>query len=198
MTLRRLALTALFGLVLAWSGATTASAFCGVLRYSASALSDQDATKAANALGLVEVRKLNQRYGNRVKYDPASVKCSGASHVRCTITQRYCVADARNGAPKDDDCPGDSVRDKSGKCVKEYEPVRANPCSGGRLYSLSRKVCHCPENLPVWTGQRCISAKPVSGPTNKEIVERCLLLEAQCKSKIPGTCSALQQYCERG
>jgi VHL beta domain len=92
------------------------------------------------------------------------------------VTVLGAIAAITTTAVARDTCPGDSVRDKRGQCVKEDEPVRANPCSGGRLYSLSRRVCHCPENLPVWTGRQCIVAKTVSGPvpsSNRPATRSC-------------------------
>jgi hypothetical protein len=195
MNLRRAILAALFGVLFAAAAAAPAAAFCGTIRASASGLSDQDALQKANAIGLVEVRKLTQQYGNNVKYQPAKHNCRGASHSTCTITQQYCVSIPKTGP---DLCPGDSVRNKQGRCVKEDEPVVANPCSGGRLFSLSAQICHCPDNRPVWTGSRCISSQPVDGVSNNQIIQRCNLLDNECKKGITGSCRALRAYCERG
>jgi uncharacterized protein YecT (DUF1311 family) len=101
--------------------------------------------------------------------------------------------------PPRDDCLGDSVLNARGECVKEDEPARANPCSGGRLFSQSREICHCPENLPIWTGSRCIGADPVAGPTNQQIIERCQRLDTECRQyDLRGACRALSRYCDRG
>jgi len=187
---------AIFGLFLCCATPTSASAFCGTISATGSGLSDADALKAANAIGLIEVRKLNKEYGAaNVKYQPAKHNCRGASHSTCAITQKYCVTIPKTGP---DLCPGDSVRNKKGQCVKEDEPVRANPCSNGRLFSLSAQICHCPSDRPVWTGSSCISSRPVNGPTNKQIIDRCNLLDRECKKGITGSCKALKAYCERG
>ncbi|MEO0799635.1 MAG: hypothetical protein AAFY53_10575 [Pseudomonadota bacterium] len=97
------------------------------------------------------------------------------------------------------DCPGDSVRNRKGQCVKEDEPpVVRNRCSGGRLFSQSRRICHCPESRPVWTGSRCISARPTGGATNQQIIRRCKRLNRECQRGLRGACRALSQYCDRG
>jgi hypothetical protein len=128
-------------------------------------------------------------------YQAAKTGCTSGTRVVCTVMQPYCVT---NTQTVQDTCPGDSVRNKQGKCVKEDEPVQANRCSGGRLLSQSRQVCHCPDSAPVWTGQQCISSKPVAGPTNSQIQQRCRLLAQECKSDLQGACRALREYCDRG
>lgn len=180
--------------------ASDAAAFCDVLRYSANGSSERQALNRANRRGLVEVGQINRRYGNRVRYQPARWRCRDrGSGVRCTITQRYCVnARRRGGRGERDTCPGDSVRNSRGQCVKEDETVRANPCSGGRLFSQSREICHCPENRPVWTGRRCISARPTSGVSNRQIIQRCIRLQRECRTGLRGACRGLQSYCDRG
>jgi hypothetical protein len=194
--MKRLVVSALAALFISCAAVTSASAFCGTIRASANELSEQDALRTANAKGLVEVRRLNQQYGaSNVKYQPAKSSCRGTNRSTCVITQDYCVTIAKTGP---DNCPGDSVRNKQGRCVKEDEPVRANPCSGGRLFSLSAQICHCPDNNPVWTGSRCISSRPASGPTNRQIIQRCNLLDQECKKGITGACRALPAYCDRG
>ncbi len=74
------------------SFAPPASAYCDLLSYTGWGLSENDALQAANNKGLVRVHQLDLKYGKRVKYDKATWKCSGADHVTCTITQRYCIA----------------------------------------------------------------------------------------------------------
>jgi len=195
MTTLRALLIMIFGFGLASVSATTASAFCGTLTRTASGASQGEALTRANNSGLIAVRQLNQQHGKRIKYETATSNCTGKNPVRCTITQGYCVS--KNPVAVDT-CPGDSVRNKNGKCVKEDEPVQASPCSGGRLYSLSRKICHCPYDSPVWTGQRCISGKAVSGHSNSQIIQRCRLLAQECKQDLQGACRALKTYCDRG
>ncbi len=197
MFIRRNGLAALFGALVSLASITSASAFCGTIRASANALSDEDALRTANNIGLAEVRRLNQEYGaNNVRYQAAKSNCKGANRSTCVITQQYCVTIPKTGP---DLCPGDSVRNKQGKCVKEdEEPVQANRCSAGRLFSLSAQICHCPDNKPVWTGSSCISSKPVSGPSNDLIIQRCNLLDRECKKGIKGSCRALDEYCSRG
>jgi hypothetical protein len=189
-------IAAAFGLLVCLATATSASAYCGTISAAGTGLSDADALKAANDKGLIEVRQLNQQYGAaNVKYQPAKHSCKGANRSTCVITQQYCVTIPKTGP---DLCPGDSVRNKRGQCVKEDEPLRANPCSNGRLFSLSAQICHCPSDRPVWTGSTCISSRPVSGPTNQQIIDRCNLLDRECKKGITGSCNALKAYCERG
>lgn len=189
-------LTMVLGVLFVGFGAMSAQAFCGTIRASGSGLSDEDALKRANNIGLAEVRSLNQQYGAaNVAYQPAKHNCTGASHSTCVITQQYCVSIPKTGP---DLCPGDSRRNKQGKCVHDGDPVVANPCSGGRLFSLSAKICHCPDNRPVWTGSACISSRPVDGVTKSQIIQRCNLLDRECKKGIRGSCSALQAYCDRG
>lgn len=196
MSLRRTVLTAVFGLLVSVTTIASASAFCGTIRAGASDSSAGDALRKANTIGLVEVRRLNQKYGaNNVKYQPAKNTCKGVVRSTCVITQQYCVTIPKAGP---DLCPGDSVRNKQGKCVKEDEPVRANPCSGGRLFSQSKEICHCPDDRPVWTGSACISSKPVGGPTNSQIIQRCTLLDQECKRGISGACKGHKAYCDRG
>lgn len=196
MSLRRAVLAAMFGLLVGVSNVTTASAFCATIRATASGPSNEDALRKANTIGLADVRQLAKQYGNNVKYQPAQQKCIGANRVSCTITQAYCVSIPKTGP---DLCPGDSVRNKQGKCVKDSDdPVVANPCSAGRIFSLSAQICHCPDIRPVWTGQSCISSSPVSGPTNGQIIQRCSLLDQECKKGITGSCRALKSYCDRG
>ncbi len=197
MTLIRTVLTTLCLLVLASVTANAANAFCSVLRYDGAGSSSREAIRSANNKGLVEVGQLNKRYGNRVNYKPAAVSCKSGIRVICTITQRYCVPDSGSTGVRDT-CPGDSVRNKRGQCVKEYEPVPVNPCSGGRIYSQSRKTCSCPDYSPVWTGQSCISSKPTAGPTNQEIIQRCNRLQNECGRGVQGSCRAVRQYCDRG
>jgi hypothetical protein len=197
MTLKRSMLAMMVSLVFTAISLNAAYAFCDVLRYTAAGVSAKEALRSANNQGLVEVAQLNKRYGNRVNYKPAATRCKTSNRVVCTITQRYCVAyGGKTGVP--DTCPGDSVRNKRSQCVKKYEPVRAHPCSGGRIYSLSRKTCSCPDYSPVWTGQKCISSKPVAGPSNQEIIARCNTLSKECANNVPGSCRAMRQYCDRG
>jgi hypothetical protein len=101
---------------------------------------------------------------------------------------------------RDDGCPGDSVRDRRGRCVKEDEgPAQAGPCSGGRLFSQSAEICHCPELTPIWTGQRCIRANVNDGASNNQIIQRCRRLEQECQTGVlRGACRALRTYCDRG
>lgn len=103
MTPSRTLLAALFLFCFASFYTTSAFAFCGTIRATADALSDQDALKSANNVGLAKVRQLDAQYGSRVKYQPAKSNCvptSGGNRSQCTITQTYCVADARPSWPK--------------------------------------------------------------------------------------------------
>jgi hypothetical protein len=68
-----------------------ASAYCDLLSHTGFGLSENDALQAANNKGLVKVRQLDAKYGKRVIYEKATWKCSGADHVTCKITQRYCI-----------------------------------------------------------------------------------------------------------
>lgn len=68
-----------------------ASASCALLSYTGFGLSENDALQEANNKGLVKVRQLDAKYGKRVIYEKANWKCSGADHVTCKITQRYCI-----------------------------------------------------------------------------------------------------------
>ena len=91
---------AIFGPLLAFSFATPASAFCRTITYTVRALSENDALQAASARGLVEMQRLNQQYGSRIRYQPAKRSCTDDSHVQCKITQQYCVADAQPRGPR--------------------------------------------------------------------------------------------------
>ncbi len=66
-------------------------AFCGSISASATGLSREAAISRANNRGLVETRRLDRKYGSRVKYQPAVSTCSDRRPVSCRITQRYCV-----------------------------------------------------------------------------------------------------------
>lgn len=92
MSPRLAVLTAIFGALVSVTNIASASAFCGTIRATGNALSDEDALKAANSIGLAEVRRLNQQYGaNNVKYQTAKSNCKGANRSTCVITQDYCV-----------------------------------------------------------------------------------------------------------
>ena len=88
----RVSLLSMAFLVAAVSFSPPASAYCDLLSYTGFGLSENDALQNANNKGLVRVHQLDSKYGKRVKYDKATWKCSGADHVTCTITQRYCIA----------------------------------------------------------------------------------------------------------
>jgi hypothetical protein len=219
-------------------GSSTASAFCSTYQQTLTGFSRPDVVLRLNDLQSREVRRLRQRHGD-VDLDAVDISCSGSNPVRCTLTQGYCVA---NSSPEVDDCPGDSVRDRRGRCVKEAEPEtcprgtvldrrgrcvrevqdddcpgdsvrdrrgrcvkedepppQANPCSGGRLFSQSLEICHCPEQSPVWTGQRCVRANINDGASNNQIIQRCRRLEQECQTGVlRGACRALRTYCDRG
>ena len=78
--------------VAAVSFSPSATAYCDLLSYTGRGLSEEDALQDANNKGLVRVHQLDKQYGKRVKYNKATWKCSGADHVTCTVTQRYCIA----------------------------------------------------------------------------------------------------------
>ena len=178
---------------------TSVFALCAEYSQQGLGSSRQEASQIASNKNQREIRQLRQRYGNRIEFDSAQVSCSGSNPVRCLVIQSYCVAEARGGGAADDDCPGDSVRDRRGRCVKEEDdPVQANPCSAGRLFSQSLEICHCPEQSPIWTGRRCVRANVDDGASNNQIIERCNRLNSECEGGLRGACRALRTYCDRG
>jgi hypothetical protein len=111
-----------------------ASAYCDLLVYSAAGSSVKEAIAKANAKGLVEVHRLNSKYGSHVKYDKATWQCSSGSPVSCIITQRYCVA-GLDETTASHNCGPDKVW-LGGKCVAKEEHLKQVIILHG-----------CPENL---------------------------------------------------
>lgn len=195
---------------------SAASAFCSRLEQSYEGASRPNLVLRLNDWQAREISRLRRKYG-RLDLGDASITCAGTRPENCTFIQDYCAADnpvETNDCPRgttrdqrgrcvqnvqEDDCPGDSVRDRRGRCVKEDEPPpQANPCSAGRLFSQSLEICHCPEQTPIWTGQRCIRANVNDGASNNQIIQRCTRLQDECEGGLRGACRALRTYCDRG
>ncbi len=163
MTPRRTFLTMVFGLLLASLYTTSALAFCGTIRASAGGLSDEDALKKANALGLVKVRQLDQQYGGRVTYQPAKHDCKGASHSTCVITQTYCVADGS--------------RPVWPKCGKNEVIAPNDGCKCKPGFDRFMGKCEPKSIAQPWTTQACKSTKLACSQGSQSA---CRNIESRC------------------
>jgi hypothetical protein len=144
-------------------------AFCATYSQQGLGSSRQEASFIASNKNQREIRQLRQKHGNRIQFDNAQIKCSGSDPVRCLVIQQYCVADARGGrGGVDDDCPGDSVRDRRGRCVKEADDNEcpANTVRDRRGRCIAVVDDDCPGDSVRDRRGRCVKEEDDPVPAN--------------------------------